>query len=317
MIGLRAGVDWIKAGLALSKAKKQFERDEKMGYDWTKSIKAGVTQILTLMLTAAITAVLGVLSDNEAIKGALVKADVNDAYAGALLLVVGGLARVLQNAWKHNKPSAGVPGSMILLVLLPSLSWAQEPPTDLPAPTPASVEVNLYAGAMQFAERGQPDKRDFVYRLTVNLPAPSGVTLFARADYTRTQDGGDLLDVKTFRSIEAFAGGRKDIAPNLSALAYSGVSWNRDSSFEPADPRLWTAAAGLRYSVPGRGYVLASAGHHGPVGGAAFLGSIVYEINPGASWFGDVAIPLDASRFAARPYTIKAGISARLKGWKF
>lgn len=288
-----------------------------MGYDWTKSIKAGVTQILTLMLTAAITAVLGVLSDNEAIKGALVKADVNDAYAAALLLVVGGLARVLQNAWKHNKPGAGVPGAMIILALLPAVSWAQTPPADPPAPPPAGVEVNLYGGAMQFAQRGEPDKRDFVYRLTLTVPAPSGLILFGRADYTRTQDGGDLLDVKTFRSIEAFAGARKEIAPNLAVIGYSGVSWNREADFEPADPRLWTAAAGLRYSVPGRGYVIASAGHHGPVGGSAFLSSIVYEINSGASWFGDVAIPLDASRFAARPYTVKAGISARLKGWKF
>ncbi len=170
---------------------------------------------------------------------------------------------------------------------------------------------------MQFAERGVPDKRDFVYRLTVTVPAPSRVTLFGRADYTRTQDGGDLLDPKTFRSIEAFVGGRKDVGAGFAVTAFSGVSWDKDSKVQPSDPRLWTAAAGVRYSVQGRGYVIAAAGHHGPVGGSAFLGSIVYEINSGASWFGDVAIPLDASRFAKRPYTIKAGISARLKGWRF
>lgn len=204
------------------------------------------------------------------------------------------------------------PGFVVILALLPALALAQ----DQPKPS-APVEISLYGGAMQFAERGQPDKRDFVYRLTLTVPAPSGITLFGRADYTRTQDGGDLIDPKTFRSIEALAGGRKDIIPNLSVMAFAGVTWNRDDHYEPVDPRLWTGAAGLRYSVPGRGYVVASAGHHGPVGGSAFLGSIVYEISAGASWFGDVAVPLDASRFAKRPYTVKAGISARLKGWKF
>lgn len=201
----------------------------------------------------------------------------------------------------------------LLLALAGVPAFAQDPQ---PSPT-AGVEVALHGGAMQFAQRGEPDHRDFVYRLTLTVPAPSGFTLFGRADYTRTQDGGDLLDVKTFRSIEAFAGGRKDIGSGFAVTAFSGVSWNRDNTFEPADPRLWTMAAGVRYSVPGRGYVIAAAGHHGPVGGSAFLGSIVYEINSGASWFGDVAIPLDASRFAARPYTIKAGISARLKAWRF
>lgn len=188
----------------------------------------------------------------------------------------------------------------------------------VPTPTPqAGVEINLHGGAMQFAERGKPDKRDFVYRLTVKVPVPGEVTLFGRADYTRTQDGGDLLDIKTFRSIEAAVGAEKLIAPGLEVIGLSGVTWNRDDAFEPADPRLWTAAAGLKYTVPGRGYVVAAAGHHGPVGGSAFLGSVVYQINSGASWFGDIAIPLDASRFAIRPYTIKAGISAKLKGWKF
>lgn len=220
-------------------------------------------------------------------------------------------------------PKGGASAGCVLLAILFCVAGpvsAQEagildPALATPAREP--VQVGLYGGAMQFAERGQPDKRDFVYRLTLNVPAPQKLTLYGRADYTRTQDGGDLLDVKTFRSVEALVGLRRDLGSGFAVTAFSGVTWNRDEKIEPADPRLWTAAAGLRYSVPGRGYLVAAAGHHGPVGGSAFLGSLVVEINAGASWFADVAIPLDAARFAARPYTVKAGISARLKAWKF
>ena len=304
----------------LKKASDQFERDKKMqNYEWQKSLKAGVTQILTLILTGIIAAVFGVLSDSENIKTILLGAGVNEAYVAVILMLVAGGLRVAQNWMKHSpnapRPSSGDIPAVVALLLLPALAspaFAQEP-----TPQPAPVEITLHGGAMQFAERGQPDKRDFVYRLTLTVPAPSGLTLFARADYTRTQDGGDLLDPKTFRSIEGFVGGRKDIGSGFAVTAFGGATWNRDSKIEPTDPRLYTAAAGVRYSVPGRGYVIAAAGHHGPVGGTAFLGSVVYEINSGASWFGDVAIPLDASRFAARPYTAKVGISARLKGWKF
>lgn len=200
----------------------------------------------------------------------------------------------------------------LALLLLPAFASAQT--QVVPEKT---AEVSLYGGAMQFAERGKEDKRDFVYRLSASLRVPQGVVLFGRVDYTRTQDGGDLLDIKTFRSVEGFAGARKEIAPGFSPLVYAGVSWDRDSKVQPTDPRLWTLAAGFRYDVPGRGYLIASAGHHGPVGGSAFLGSVVVTIRDGVSWFGDVSIPLDASRFAQRPYTIKAGISARLKAWRF
>lgn len=202
--------------------------------------------------------------------------------------------------------------AIILLALLPSLATAQE---STPSPPPA-VEITLHGGAMQTAERGQPDKRDFVYRLSVTVPAPSGLTLFGRADYTRTQDGGDLIDPKTFRSVEGLVGARKDVGAGFAVTAFCGATWNRDAHVEPTDPRLYTAALGFRYSVPGRGYVVAAVGHHGPVGGSALLGSIVYDINAGASWFFDAAVPLDANRFRERPYTVRVGISARLKGWR-
>ena len=241
--------------------------------------------------------------------------------------VVGGLVGLwaLVDARRKAKAKAAqvaaAAGLLVLALMLPSAAMAQETSANRSEPfytvVHEAVQLTLHGGAMQFAERGKPDKRDFVYRLTLNVPAPAGMTVFARADYTRTQDGGDLLDVKTFRSVEALLGAKKDLGSGFAATAFSGVTWNRDDKVNPADPRLWTAAAGLRYTVPGRGYVVAAAGHHGPVGGRAFLGSVVYEINSGASWFADVAIPLDAERFAARPYTLKAGISARLKGWKF
>jgi hypothetical protein len=185
------------------------------------------------------------------------------------------------------------------------------------APTPRPIEVTLHGGAMQFAERGKADKRDFVSRLMVTLPAPASITAFGRIDWTRTQDGGNLFDVQTFRSVECFVGARRDLGQGFAATAFIGGSWDRDSKITPEDPRLYTLAGGLRYDVSGRGYAIVAVGHHGPVGGPAVLGSLVYEIGDGsASYFADVSIPLSASQFASRPYTVKAGISARVKSWR-
>lgn len=242
---------------------------------------------------------------------------------GALLMVVGGAHKVwkiLSQILKNSPPTppdlkSGALTGALVLALLPTLAAAQ----DIPPAKPAT-EAALSCGAMRFAERGSPDHEDFVCRLSLAVPAPSGLTLFGRADYTRTQtvtDGEGLFDIKTFRSIEAFAGGRKLIAPNLEATAFSGVSWDRDDRIEPTDPRLWTVAGGLRYNVPKRGYLIVAAGHHGPVGGTAFLGSVVYDLSAGASWFGDIAVPLGATRFKEKPYTVRFGVSARIKSWKF
>ena len=205
----------------------------------------------------------------------------------------------------------GTTVALAILLILATVAHAQDTAPREP------IEISLHGGAMQFLERGQTDRKDFVYRLNLTVPVPGKVYLFARGDWTRTQDGGDPLDPKSFKSIEAFVGGRRDLIPNLAVTAYSGLSWDRDKAFNPVDPTLWTVAAGLKYSIPKRGYLLASAGHHGPVGGFAFLGSAVWEMSAGASWFGDIAVPLDSNRFRERPYTVKAGISARIKGWKF
>lgn len=304
--------DKVKAAWKARQFFNTIEKERKrMGdYEFKKTAaKAAKDFLITALAVASASAgaALGeYFSSRENIEAAI--AVLPSPMIAVLVPLISAAAVALANWAKHRKGAAIVP---LLILALASPAFAQDP-----APAPP-VELTLHGGAMQFAERGIADKRDFVYRLTLTVPAPSGLTLFARADYTRTQDGGDLLDPKTFRSIEGFVGGRKDIGSGFALTAFGGASWNRDSKIEPTDPRLYTAAAGVRFSVPGRGYVIAAAGHHGPVGGSAFLGSIVYEINSGASWFGDIAIPLDASRFAVRPYTIKAGISARLKGWKF
>lgn len=235
-------------------------------------------------------------------------------WSGAILAAAGGihkLAKILLPLLKDKTPPVA---PLLLILALASPAFAQE------QPQPQRPEAAISCGGMRFAERGAPDHEDFVCRLSLAVPAPSGLTLFARADYTRTQGtepDGDLFTLATFRSIEGFVGGRKDIAPNLSATAFAGVTWNRDKNIEPTDPRLWTVAGGLRYTVPKRGYVVAAFGHHGPVEGSAFLGSLVYEMSDSAAWFGDVAIPLGATRFALKPYTVRFGVSARVKAWKF
>lgn len=310
-MGLRTIAGQIRTALALKRLADAFEKEKAMNHDWAKTLKAAATDFL---LTAA--AVLAAyFSDPAALAAAL--GLVPEHLRLALVPILSALFVALRKRIKHGGPpnpdlKAGALAGLFLI--FGTIANAQTP-----APSTEGLTLTLHGGAMQFAERGQPDRRDFVYRLTLAVPAPHGLTLSARADYTRTQDGGDLLDPHTFRSVEAFAAARKKIATNLEAVTLGGVSWNRDAKFEPVDPRLWTAAAGARFTVPGRGYVILAAGHHGPVGGAAGLVSIVYDLEASgaASWFLDAAVPLDADRFRSRPYTVKAGISARLKGWKF
>jgi len=312
----------LKTGLAISRAANQYDKETKMGADPKVSLVKGAQAIGAFLLYAVIYAVGMGLSDGQALEALLAGVGINGAYVGIIVLVARGASVALMNFWKHNnKPidAANKVGVIVLLALLPSGAFAQSPAA-ASAQSPAAASGALYCGAMQFASRGEPDHRDFVCRVSLSVPAPEGITAFARVDYTRTQDSpteGDVLDIQTFRSVEAFAGGRKDVGSGFSVLAFSGVTWDRDANIEPTDPRLWTVAGGARFDVQNRGYIIASVGHHGPVGGLAFLGSAVYEINDGASWFGDVAIPLEASRFAAKPYTVRFGISARLKRWKF
>lgn len=302
----------------LKKASDQFEKDKKMKADPTISIVKGLKAIAGLALFSGLGGMALFLLEPGVIEAALASAGVNTAYAAIIVLALRGAATAFLNWRKHNPPVASNQnaGPLVLLILaLASPAFAQDQ-----APTSQRPEAAISCGGMRFAERGAPDHEDFVCRLSLAVPAPSGLTLFARADYTRTQGtepDGDLFTLATFRSIEGFVGGRKDIAPNLSATAFAGVTWNRDKNIEPTDPRLWTVAGGLRYTVPKRGYVVAAFGHHGPVEGSAFLGSLVYEMSDSAAWFGDVAIPLGATRFALKPYTVRFGVSARVKAWKF
>lgn len=318
-------LDQLRRALQAKRIFDVFEKEHKqMGdYDFKKTLAKAAKDFIVTSLAVAAAAVGGALgeyfSKSENIEAAF--AALPHPLVAVLIPMVSAVAVALLNWSKHrdkgmpNVPNVPKVVPVLILAMLPTLALAQDAAPGPVPPSPPTSSAALYCGAMQFTERDVPDHKDFVCRLSLNVLAPSGITLFGRADYTRTQDGGDLLDIKTFRSIEGFVGGRKDIAENLSLTAFTGVSWNRDDQIEPTDPRLWTVAGGLRYTVPGRGYVLAAVGHHGPVGGSAFLGSVVYDVNSVASWFSDVAIPLDATRFAARPYTVKFGISAKFKTW--
>lgn len=307
--------DKLKAAWKARQIFNTFEKEHKrMGdYDFKKTLaKAAKDFLITALAVASASAgaALGEYFSSRAnIEAAL--AVLPSPMIAVLVPLISAAAVALANWAKHRKGAAIVP---LLILALASPAFAQE------QPQPQRPEAAISCGGMRFAERGAPDHEDFVCRLSLAVPAPSGLTLFARADYTRTQGtepDGDLFTLATFRSIEGFVGGRKDIAPNLSATAFAGVTWNRDKNIEPTDPRLWTVAGGLRYTVPKRGYVVAAFGHHGPVEGSAFLGSLVYEMSDSAAWFGDVAIPLGATRFALKPYTVRFGVSARVKAWKF
>lgn len=212
------------------------------------------------------------------------------------------------------------PLALAVLVLSSTFAFAQAPEKDCALEiTGCKAELSLDAGLMQFAQRGN-DHKDFTYRLNASVKIPSNFKLEMRADWTRTQDGGNLFDPHTFKSVEAWGAVSRAVFSSdtlgFDVLGLSGVSWNRDKDFDPEDPRLWTAGLCVRARVSGRGSAMPCLAHHGPVGGVAFLGSVTYDMGSGAWWFGDVAVPLSRASFLANPYTVKFGIAGRLKRFK-
>jgi len=306
----------IKAALAIKRAANQFQKEKSMGADPVVSVVKGLKAIGAFLLFAGLSAVGLALADEQALGALLAALNIHSAYVGVAILVARGVSTAILNYIKNNGPNDPNRFLVVLFAILaaPALVTAQDAaPTQRPDP----VTITLYGGAMRTAERGKADSNDFTYRLTVQVPAPSDVTVFGRADWTRTQDGGSLTDPATFRSVEAVAGARKQVATGIEAFAFSGVTWSREDAFVPADPRLWTLAVGVRGSIAGKGSAQVAFGHHGPVGGPALLGSLSYLVGDSASYFADVAIPTDAERFRMRPYTARFGISARLKRWRF
>lgn len=97
---------------------------------------------------------------------------------------------------------------------------------------------------------------------------------FVRGDLGRTQDGGNLRDPATFRSIEVGAGVRQRVKGALSVGAIAGVTYSAEGKVDaPRDPRLYSLLGLLCVDIAG-GYACATGGHRGPVGGPSVGGAV-------------------------------------------
>lgn len=200
-------------------------------------------------------------------------------------------------------------------IAAPAYSQPASPaPGPSPAPAPPGITVSLHTGVLSVLTRGQ--KREFAAaRLTVNAPLPDGWTISGRADLTGEQDGGslDYTDPSTFRSLEGAVTVRRKVGP-LELAGIGGVTWSVEGTDgAPADPRLYTAAVGVRAPILEDGYVYAAAGLHQPVGGGALLVSAVVPVSETAATFVDFALPFESSALALKTWTLKIGASVRVK----
>ena len=310
----------------LKKASDQFERDKKMqNYEWQKSLKAGVTQILTLILTGIIAAVFGVLSDSENIKTILLGAGVNEAYVAVILMLVAGGLRVAQNWMKHSpnapRPSSGDIPAVVALLLLPALAsptFAQEPEK--------ANSITLSSGATRFFTPGIGDSTEMEGQLLVHVQAPNLFVVEGFSRFTRVQGSepgaAGLLDSSTFRAIVGHLavhrriGGPVFDGGEFGAGCSAGVSWSRDKAFDPSDPNIWAVGCGPRIQIP-RGSLTVKVGHNGSVGGYGVFGELVINQGSGVRYLATYAVPFDAARFRQNPGTFTGGVQVDVKAWRF
>jgi hypothetical protein len=255
--------DQLKALLTLKRAKDQYERDTmNPNYEWTKSIKAGVLQILHLILAACLTAIVGVLSDSDTIKSILVNAGVNQAYVALILLGVAGGLRVLQNYRKHNPPTPGdsnaAPLAMIVFLLLPVFAFGQESPapepspslspSPTPSPTPATdfdlaayLRTHAYLTGGTFRTAGET-RAVYELRFVDDFPisgdtyrGAARVSLFSltRAGEQAPPQQGIPASIKDATSAysdgEVWLSARKILKPWLAAECIGGVTFKMAS----------------------------------------------------------------------------------------
>jgi hypothetical protein len=183
------------------------------------------------------------------------------------------------------------------------------------AGTPEQWKGSLYTGALSVLTRGE--SREYIAaRLTASGPIAKGVSGFARADITGTQDGGglDLKDPQTFRSVELMSGLRYPVGP-FDAGAVAGVTYSIEGDQgKPIDPRLFTVAGLLRYTLRDGGYAYVGAGHHGPVGGPALLAAAAIPIpgKAGVNSIVDFAFPIARDALPEKRWVLRFGVSARV-----
>lgn len=264
--------DNLKAALTLKRGADQFQKDRAMNnYEPLKSLKAGVTQILTLVLTAVIAAVYGVLSDSEAIKKLLLGAGVNEAYVGVILLVLAGALRVAQNWYKHSPSSpAKTPTSLVGLVAI----FLIASPANAQANAKRGFSLSLETGLAATWTEGVKDERAGVI-ITADLPVKRG-GIATRIDIagSRGQTAVDLTNPSTFRSTEILSALYYEAKGGVDAICFGGVSYSLEGTQgRPVDGRMYTGGCGGRVRLAGHSLVLGY-GQRGAINGRGLLGSL-------------------------------------------
>lgn len=271
-------LDKIKAGLTLRRAANQLERDKMGNYDWTKSLKAGLTQILTLVLTAVIAAVYGVLSDSEAIKKILIGAGVNEAYVGVILLVLAGALRVGQNWFKHSpnapRPSKDDIAAMMIafVLILPSPALAQ----DFNVFKYLTQHASVATGALiADGEAYKVVELRFVddFRIADKWRGAARVGLFS---LTRSGEQAPppptipttLDEIKAYSDGELWVSVRREIRQGIALECLGGFTFKMisitGSVGDPLDGTKLAGACGPRFSQ-GEYSISVLGGHYGPV----------------------------------------------------
>ena len=199
----------------------------------------------------------------------------------------------------------------VLLLLFAVPAFAQE------------VTASLDTGGATF-QKGDTDEEFFLARGSLTADFQNGLYLIGRVDLDRTLDGGALdqfPDPSTFRSIQGMAGflyrfGGAERRFGIGAIG--GVTWSAEGDAgAPVDPRLYTYAGVLRYSLPHDGYVYVGVGQHDPVGGPALLVSVMAGKSgdggffDGGYVFSDYVLPLDQTAFQNKAWTWKSGVLVR------
>jgi hypothetical protein len=156
---------------------------------------------------------------------------------------------------------------LILACLLLALPAQAQLPVGLGV---QGMEAQLDAGA-GLAWTNAERTEHFRTRLTVAAPISSSLRVFVRADLSRTQDGGDLADPQTFRSVEAALGVRYRIAGPVSVGLVGGVTYSAEGDQgAPADGDQ-ASLLGVLCADYGKAYLCSGAGQRDPVGGRALV----------------------------------------------
>ena len=165
------------------------------------------------------------------------------------------------------------------------------------------------AGAATAMTRGERTEH-WRGRLVIAGPIASFVRGFLRGDLGRTQDGGDLADASTFRSIEVAIGARARVGGPLSVGLLAGVTYSAEGRVgAPSDARLYSYLGLFCLDVAG-GYVCGTGGHRGPVGGPA-VGAAISIPKGKVSTTVDFDLPLRTAH-DRRTWQLTIGASAEV-----